>query len=50
MTRKRIVWKNDELREKNIESTRIVTEKFRIAQSCLEKAKELHRIVGVAME
>ena len=29
MTRKRIVWKNDGLRGKNIESTRVVTEELR---------------------
>lgn len=29
MTRKRVVWKNDELRWKNIESTRDVTEELR---------------------
>ena len=29
MTRKRIVWRDDELRGKNIESTRVVTEELR---------------------
>lgn len=39
MTRKRIVWKNDELRGKNIESTRVVTEELRqdMRRNSLEK-------------
>lgn len=39
MTRKRIVWKNDELRGKNIESTRVVAEELGqdVRRNSLEK-------------
>lgn len=38
MTRKRVVWKNDELRWKNIESTRDVMEWLRVdvCRNCIE--------------
>lgn len=43
MTRKRVVWKNDELRGKNIESTRVVAEELR--HDVRRNSAEWNRIV-----
>lgn len=43
MTRKRIVWKNDELRGKNIESTRVVAEE--LGQDVRRNSLEKQRVV-----